>query len=70
MTTDDEFRKQAADAQAMADKSISPLDREAWLRIARGFLSLIRGAPATETEKFDAEVSKHGTNQKDSTESH
>ena len=36
MHKDDDYRKQAADAQAMSDRSISVVEKEAWLRIAQG----------------------------------
>jgi hypothetical protein len=70
VTSDEEFRKQAADAQAMADKAHSALDQESWLRIARGFMQLIRGVPSTPSEEFEAELQSRGTNQDDSMESH
>jgi len=34
------FRKQAEQATEQAAKSVSPLDRGAWLRIAEGWLEL------------------------------
>jgi hypothetical protein len=34
MGTQDEYRRRAAEAQQQADRSISELDREAWLRVA------------------------------------
>ena len=70
MDKDDEFRKQAADAQAMADRSISNIDKEAWLRIARGFMDLVRKPLRTKTENFADEVEKRGTDQEPSTGSH
>ena len=50
MNKNDEYQKQAADAQAMADRAASTTNREAWRRIAQGWLSLIRKpkAPAPE----------------------
>ena len=42
MDKDDEYRKQAAEAQAWADRTISATDRAAWLRVAQGWLALIR----------------------------
>jgi hypothetical protein len=38
------FRKQAEDARGQAAKAISPLDKEAWLRIAEEWLSLASSA--------------------------
>lgn len=34
MDKDEEYRRQAADAQALADKAKNPRDRAAWLRIS------------------------------------
>jgi hypothetical protein len=42
ISKDDEYRKQAAEAQAMSDRSVSVVEQEAWRRIARGFTELIR----------------------------
>jgi hypothetical protein len=41
--SDDEsarFRKQADEAREQAAKSVSPLDKEAWLRVAEEWLKL------------------------------
>lgn len=70
MDRDEELRKEAADAQAMADRAISPRDRESWLRIAQGWLALIPGPKRTPQERFDAQVREEGTRQTDSKESH
>jgi hypothetical protein len=39
---DDEYRRQAADAQSQADRTVNAADKEAWLKIAQGWLALIR----------------------------
>lgn len=70
MKKDDEYRAQAADAQAMADRARSDVDRAAWLRIAQGWLGLIRKPLETAEEKFDAQARKDGTGQDDSKSSH
>ena len=70
MNRDDEYRKQADEAQAMSDRSISIVDKEAWLRIARGYMNLVRKPPQTAAENFADEVHKHGTKQDDSDKSH
>ena len=70
MSTADNYRRQAADAQKMADRAISPLDKAAWLRIARGFQSLVSEPPRTEAEQFTDVVEERGTNQDPSTGSH
>ena len=36
----DRFRKQAEEARQQAEKAISPLDKEAWLRVAVEWLKL------------------------------
>jgi hypothetical protein len=51
MASDDEYRKQAADAQMMADHVISPRDKESWLRVAQGWLNLMMPLPATAPTK-------------------
>jgi len=71
MDRDDEYRKQASDAQQMADKAKSPLDRESWLRVVQGWLSLIRGPGRRVAEQnFDDQVTDKGTGQPDSDERH
>ena len=70
MSNDDDYRKQATDAQQMADRSIRPLDKAAWLRIAQSWLRLIRKPRRTEAEGFQDHVQAKGTGQKDSDSSH
>ena len=70
MSTDDEYRKQANYAQDMAERLTSPLDKESWLRVAQGWLSLIRKRPQTAAENFNEELEERGTKQDDSTGSH
>ena len=64
------YRKQAADAQAMADKVAGTSDKEAWLKVAQGWLSLISKPRRTALEKFDDNTKVRGTGQTDSEESH
>jgi hypothetical protein len=45
MTRDDEYRKKAAEAQKEADRSTNEVERAAWLRMVRDWLSLIRRRP-------------------------
>jgi hypothetical protein len=41
MTADsDRFRRQAAECREQAAKAVSPLDKEAWLRVAEEWLKL------------------------------
>lgn len=71
MDKDDEYRKRAAEAQAMADRLGSLADKEAWLRVAHGWLSLIRRPRQTAQQNFDDQSKERGTNQDDeSKESH
>jgi hypothetical protein len=75
MDNDDEYRRNAAEAQRWADRAKSDLDRASWLRVAQGWLSLIRSRPQsaeekTEEEAFDAKVKARGTGQESSEGSH
>jgi hypothetical protein len=46
--TNDDYLRLANHAQAQSDRARDPSHREAWLRVAQGWLSLIRG----DTSKF------------------
>ena len=70
MDTDDEYRKRAADAQAWADRTVSSVDKESWLRIAQGWLALIRRPKRTEQDSFESDAKARGTGQDDSKRSH
>jgi hypothetical protein len=70
MDKDDEYRRQAAAAQKAADCASNDADRSAWLRIAQGWLGLIRGRRRREDKDFDTQVSIRDTGQKRSKESH
>jgi hypothetical protein len=61
MTSDDEYRRQALEAQRHADRARNDLDRESWLRIAQGWLGLIRKPKPTAQDAFDAEVAAKRT---------
>jgi hypothetical protein len=69
MNRNDEYRRNAAVAQEQADKCVSDLDRESWLRVAQGWLGLIRTRP-TASEKFEAAAAEQGTKQENSESSH
>jgi hypothetical protein len=62
MKNDEEYRRQAADAQREADNARNEDDCAAWLRVAQGWLSLIRRRPQSE-EDFDARSRTVGTGQ-------
>jgi hypothetical protein len=70
MDKEAEYRKHAAEAQAMADRSRNADDKAAWLRIAQGWMSMIRKPRQTALEKFDENTKKKGTGQEDSNGSH
>jgi hypothetical protein len=36
----DRYRKQAEECRLQAEKAVSPLDKEAWLRVARDWIKL------------------------------
>jgi hypothetical protein len=54
MNSDDEYRKLAAEAQEQARAAKNDLDRESWLRVAQGWLGLLRKRPQSD----DPEPSK------------
>jgi hypothetical protein len=73
MSKDDEYRRRAAEAQAMADKVVSDTDKAAWLRVAEGWLAMIRQPRRFEqsaSDKFDAAEKAQGTNQERSEGEH
>jgi hypothetical protein len=63
MGTQDEYRQRAADAQRQTDRTSSEMDREAWLHVAQGWLSLLTKPPQTAQESFNQEVADKGTGQ-------
>ena len=65
MSTQDDYRKNAAEAQRQADRAGSLVDREAWLRVAQGWLSLLKKPPQTLEETFDEVLADKGTGQED-----
>ena len=70
MNSDDEYRRQAADAEKQARSAKFDSDRESWLRIAQGWLSLIRKRPLGDEEAFDQKTTIKGTGQDDSDSVH
>jgi hypothetical protein len=66
MNNDDEYRRQAADAEKQARLAKFDLDRESWLRIAQGWLSLLYKRPQSDEEAFNAQSKAKGTGQDDS----
>ena len=70
MNRDDECRRNAADAQKQSEGAKSIDDKAAWLRIAQGWLSMVRKPKPTDAVKFQQAVDQHGTQQDDSESSH
>lgn len=67
----DKFREQAAEAQRQADCAQNDMDKQSWLKLAQGWMSLIRGPkPSAAEPSFDADEKARGTNQKKSDDSH
>lgn len=55
----------------MADRSISDVDKAAWLKVVQSWLRLIRKKPlSTQQTEFDAQKKAHGTGQDNSESSH
>ena len=48
LSDEDRYRKQAEDCRQMAARVISPLDKEAWLKLAGDWLRLADGADLRE----------------------
>ena len=67
-SSDNEYRRQADEAQSQADRARNDIDRESWLRIAQGWLSMIRKPASTAAEVFDAETAEKRTDDGKSTQ--
>ena len=63
---DEEYLRQAENAERQADTAKLDSERESWLRIAQGWMSMVRKRPQTATESFDAQSKAEGTGQEDS----
>jgi hypothetical protein len=48
MNRDEEYRRQAEDAENHARHATNDVDRAAWKRVAEGWLSLLRKRPQSE----------------------
>ena len=70
MSKDEEYRSQAAYAEKQARSAKSETDREAWLRISQGWMSLLHKRPQSDEEAFDVRSAAVGTGQEDSVSSH
>ena len=70
MSSDNEYRRQAAEAEKMAHRAKTDYDREAWLRIAQGWMSLIHGKESGALRAFNARSDATKTTGDDSDTSH
>jgi hypothetical protein len=66
----DEYRRYANEAQECADRSLSEKDRAGWLRIAQGWLNLMRDYQGTPEAEFETVAEIKGTGQGRSTSMH
>ncbi len=66
----EEYRRQSAYCEEMAERARSPEVRADWLRLAAKWLILIPHRETTATERFDTMLHDKGTHQKDSNSSH
>jgi len=66
MSSEDEYRRQAAEAERQSRLAKNDTDRAAWLRVAQGWLSMLRKRPQSEEEAFDREAAAKKTHSDDS----
>ena len=66
MGSQEEYRRNASEAQRQADKARNEADRASWLRVAQGWLSLLKNRPQTDEAAFDQTVADRGTGQEQS----
>jgi hypothetical protein len=65
MATQDEYLRNATEAQRHADQAISDIERASWLRVAEGWLSLLKKPLQTLEETSDEVLANKGTGQDD-----
>jgi hypothetical protein len=63
MDQQNEYRRNAAEAQRQAGRAANEHDRAAWLRLVQGWLSLLEKRPRSAQDAFDEQVSDKGTGQ-------
>jgi hypothetical protein len=68
MNKDDEYRMQAAEAERHARFAKTDSDRESWLRIAQGWMSLLRKRPTSNEEAFEAQSTAKRTQDESDTQ--
>jgi hypothetical protein len=59
MANEEEIKKHAQEAEAMAERSINELEKASWLRIAQGWLSML---PYREKSANGASEGEGGSN--------
>jgi hypothetical protein len=70
MLTAKEYRAEAQKCRQMADKIISPLDREMWLQLAADWLRMAALRERSAIEQFDAQKRDRGANRTKSESEH
>ena len=53
MSSDDEYRRQAREAERQSRLAKTDTDRAAWLRIAEGWLGMVHKRPQSAEDSFD-----------------
>jgi hypothetical protein len=66
MNDDEEYRRQAAEAEKQVRSAKFDSDRESWLRIAQGWMSLLRKRPQSDEEAFNVQGAPKRTGRDDS----
>jgi hypothetical protein len=70
MDRDDEYRRNAAKAQQSSRRARSDNERANWLRLAEGWLGLLRKRPETDEEALDIKTAAQKKGQDDSESLH
>jgi hypothetical protein len=70
MTSDEDCLRKADYAEEQARSAKFDMERDTWLRIAQGWLALLRRRPQSDEEAFNAQSAAKGTGQIDSESSH
>jgi hypothetical protein len=75
MSRTDEYRRNAAECQRMAESTRDEGDKRSWLRLAQSWLRLVsdarrEGASPDATESFATEHRARGTGQRESESTH
>ena len=70
MNRNDEIRQKAAEAQELADQSVTEADRESWQGVAQAWLSRLNEPQSPAEQRFDEQLITDGTKQQASTKLH